>query len=104
MNDPTSSLIRALRTRFSDLTVEQAESRSWASGTFIGTRHKLTFRSEGEHAEASADAFLIDLSEAEFDLRGHILADITLLSHTRGEGASGPLVRIGLEALTVEDA
>jgi hypothetical protein len=104
MSDPTTALIRAVRARFDDFTVEEAASRSWASGTFAGTRHRLTFRSEGEDVEASADAFLVDLADAEFDLRGHILADIALVSHTIGQGASGPLARISLEALTVEDA
>ncbi|MBA3677044.1 MAG: hypothetical protein H0W74_06515 [Sphingosinicella sp.] len=104
MSDPTSALIRALRGGFSNFTVEQAESRSWASGTFVGTRHKLIFRTEGDEADASADTFLADLTEAEFTLRGHILADIALISDARSEGEAGPLARISLEALTVEDA
>jgi hypothetical protein len=40
------------------------------------------------------------MTEAEFDLRGHILADIALIAEERGDGQ----VRISLEALTVEDS
>ena len=49
---------------------------------------------------AAADAFLKDLGAAEFSLRGHILADIALVSDERPDDASS--VTISLEALTVE--
>lgn len=104
MNDATTALLRALCGKFDKFAVEEVTSRDWASGTFVGTRHKLTFRSEGNEAGTAADAFLIDLAEAEFDLRGHILADITLVSQMRTSGPDGPPVRISLEALTVEDS
>jgi hypothetical protein len=104
MNDATTALLRALCGKFDKFAVEEVTSRDWASGTFAGTRHKLTFRSEGENSEAAAEAFLATLTEAEFDLRGHILADIALVSQMRTSGPDGPLVRISLEALTVEDA
>jgi hypothetical protein len=81
--------------------VEEIRSRSWASATFAGARHELTFRIEGEGAGAAADAFLATLTAAEFDLRGHILADIALVSEERTDEG---LVRISLEGLTVEDS
>ena len=103
MNDATSALLRAIRGRFEDLsfTIEEVKSRSWASATFIGARHELSFRIEGDHARTAADAFLRDLDAAEFRLRGHILADIALLSDERPDDPSS--VTISLEALTVED-
>lgn len=107
LNDPTTALLRALRHSLADAPgyeVEEISSRSWASGTFVGTRHALAFRLAGEGADAAADAFLADLEEAEFQLRGHILADIALVSRYRTNGADGPIVRIAVEALTVEDS
>lgn len=108
MSDSTSALLRGLRTSatfgtFRNFTLEKAHSRDWASATFSGARHAITFRLEGEDAEARADAFLGGLEEREFNLRGHILADIRLVAQTRTRGSEGPLVRIALEALTVED-
>lgn len=103
MNDATSALLRAIRSRFEGLgfTIEEVKSRSWASATFVGARHELSFRIEGEQAQAAADAFLKDLGAAEFRLRGHILADIALVSEERPDDGSS--VTISVEALTVEE-
>ena len=100
MKDATSELIRALfGVNFANFALEEARSRNWASVTFTGTRHELRFRLSGSGAEADADAFLDGLEEREFALRGHILADVALVSRSAGDGS----VRIALEALTVED-
>ena len=97
MTDATTALIDALDINFINLTMEEIRSRSWASATFAGVRHEITFRVEGENAEAEADRFLDGLEESEFDLDGHILADISLVSRTADP------VRISLEALTFEE-
>jgi len=99
MNQAADRLRRAL---FADLAgpaiVEALESRSWASITFSGERHRIVLRLAGEGADAAADRFLDGLAEREFALDGHILADITLVSDDR----RGDSVRLTLEALTVE--
>ena len=103
LNDATTAFLRAVRARCSDLAgfvLEEIRSRAWASITFSGARHELAFRLEGDGAEESAGRFLSGLESAEFDLRGHILADIALVSEERTPGCA----RIRLEALTVEDA
>lgn len=84
------------------MVIEEIRSRSWASATFVGARHELTFRIEGQGAQAAAGAFLETLTDAEFELRNHVLADIALVAEERLDG--GGCVRISLEALTVEDA
>lgn len=103
ITDPSSALLRAVRARFSgpslSFAIEELRSRSWASVTFSGARHQLSFRLDGERAEAAAAAFLASLPTAEFKLRGHMLADLALVSEERRPGQ----VRITLEALTVED-
>ena len=102
-NDATSAVLRALRVNFVNLTLtfEEMRSRSWASVTFVGARHELTFRLSGEGAAEAADQFVRHLEAKEFDLRGHIMADIALVSEERRDGEDW--VRISLEALTVED-
>lgn len=102
LSDATSALLRAVRLHlqnFGGFVLEEIVSRSWASVTFSGARHELAFRLEGPGAEDAAARFLADLDAAEFELGGHILADIALVSEERRPAWA----RIRLEALTVED-
>jgi hypothetical protein len=99
MTQAGEALQRALCADFDGLArVEALKSRSWASITFSGERHRLVLRIEGAGARAAADRFLDSLAEREFDLEGHILADIAPVADERD--ANG--VRLSLEALTVE--
>lgn len=101
--DATSALLRAIAAQFAardGFGVERIRSRSWASATFVGARHALVLGLSGATAEAAADAFVARLENIEFTLRGHIVADIALISDERR--ADG--VRIAIEALTIEDA
>lgn len=96
MRDATSSLICALSVNFVNFELREIRSRSWASATFTGVRHELALCV----SEAEADAFLDGLEDREFDLRGHILADIALIE--KSIEADGALLR--LEAITIEDS
>ena len=100
-NDATSALLRALRGSFATFTpvFEEIRSRSWASATFIGARHDLTFRVTGEGADEAAQRLAATINVTEFHLRGHIVADIALISSEPCEEG----VRLRLEALTVEE-
>ena len=103
--DAATALLRALAARFADFEglfrVEELSSRGWASVTFSGSRHRILFSLSGRGAGAAADAFLKSMEFAEFDLRGHILADIALTAEERD--ADAERVGIRIEALTVED-
>lgn len=104
MSDATSALLRSLNfMNFAGFHVEEIKSRSWASATFTGVRHQIGFRLEGLGADEAADTFLAALEEREFNLPGHILADIAPISTLRRESSEDPVVRIGVEALTIED-
>jgi hypothetical protein len=100
LNDATGALIRALRAALpADVVIEEIRSRSWASITFSGARHDIAVRLPAGEDEA-ANLFVAGLDPTAFTLRGHLLASIGLKSDERGpEG-----IRLGLEALTVEDA
>ena len=102
--DATTAFLKAVRDIFGgfEFTLEEIKSRSWASATFTGARHELTLRIAGEGALGAADDFLANLEAREFPLRGHIVADIALISDERRDGEDA--ARISLEALTVEDA
>ncbi len=84
---------------FADFVLEEIHSRRWASVTFQGGRHALSFRLEGEGAEEAAARFLTRLDARNFELRGHLLADLSLVAEERRPG----FARIRLDALTVEE-
>lgn len=106
-NDATTALLRGLRACFGEdeaLHFEEIRSRTWASATFTGARHEITMRLAGPDAPASAARFVATLGEREFDLRGHVVADIASVSSAPAPGAEGETaMRLTIEALTVED-
>jgi hypothetical protein len=102
LTDAATALLRAVRVHFvtfAGFVLEEMSSRRWASVTFQGARHELAFRLEGEGAEEAAGRFLSGLHARDFALRGHLLADLSLVAEERRPGCA----RIRLEALTVED-
>jgi len=78
------------------LTLVAAIATPWASVTFTGARHRLTLAAARSPA---LDTWLAGLAEAEFRLRGHLVADLIVKGATH-TGQPGEIV---LEALTVED-
>lgn len=102
--DAAEALARSLRGQFAGFAgiveIEELASRRWASITFTGARHRLVLRLAGPGASAAAEAFLDGLGEREFDLKGHVVADIALKGEVAVEGEEA--VRLTLEALTVE--
>lgn len=102
LTDAATALLRAVRVHFvhfAGFVLEELRSRSWASVTFHGARHELSFRLEGEGAEEAATRFLSGLRARDFALHGHLLADVTAMAEERRPGCA----RIRLEALTVEE-
>lgn len=101
IEDGTSALLRALRGKFPGqrLAFEEIVSRSWASVTFAGARHEIVFTLDGDGADRAADALIANLGDEEFALRGHLVADIALVSKQLEPNHA----RIAIEALTVED-
>lgn len=105
LTDAATALLRAIRAHlvqvvhFAGFVLEEIHSRRWASVTFQGARHRIAFRLEGEGAEAAAARFLSGLQARDFPLRGHLLADLTLVEEERRPDWA----HIRLEALTVEE-
>ena len=102
LTDASTAFLQAIRVtfvNFADFLLDEIRSRRWASVTFQGARHEIAFRLEGEGAEEAAGRFLGALDARNFQLRGHLLADISLVSEERRPG----FARIRLDALTVEE-
>jgi len=98
--DPGTQLERALVRSAAcagiALHVESAGSTSWASVTFTGARHRLRLIAP---VSSSLDGWLAALPEAEFHLRGHLVADLAVAEEAR----TGEQAEVTLEILTVED-
>jgi hypothetical protein len=78
------------------LDLRASEMKRWASATFVGAKHLLTFAGE---ASPGLDAWLAALPDAEFALRDHLVADLVVQSVRREDGAAS----VELEVLTVEE-
>lgn len=84
MRDIHKALLRDIGRRHPDLVLRSSRSEPWASVTFTGERHVYVF------APGVSPA---GLSEVEFRLSGHIVADLTVERDDEG---------IVVEALTIE--
>jgi hypothetical protein len=81
--------------------VQALDRREWASVTFTGARHRVRATIDGAGAAGAAGDFLDALPDLEFQIPGHIVADIALLVEARRDG--GDHAMLELEALTIKD-
>ncbi|MGJ3649517.1 hypothetical protein ACLB0R_13725 [Sphingomonas sp. GlSt437] len=99
--DAGALLIRAIeadaRRRGIAAVVSAATAKRWASATFNGMRHELILMLSGT---PTTENWLAGLPEAEFNLPGHLVADLAI-DATRRDGTA---LIATLAALTVEDA
>jgi hypothetical protein len=77
------------------LEIITADWVRWASATFTGARHATTWTALPSPA---LDAWLTTLPEAQFELRGHLVADVVVQAVHR----TSVSVTLEIEALTVE--
>ena len=82
-----------------EVLVSRVRSVDWQSLTFTGERHEISLRLPG--SDDAAGAGLRDgLADAEWHLRGHVVADILIVGERRD--VDGALL-VDLEALTLAD-
>ena len=96
MLDVRAHLIRALLDDAGAAAgLAHATSRPWASVTFVGERHCIALILPA----VAADRIACELAEREFAIPGHLVADIAVVSRDD----AGSTVRLGIEALTIEE-
>jgi len=105
LSKAATSLLRALIAR-SGLPRDRIllmgwRSVDWQSLTFVGERHEIELRLAGPEAQGGKARLLAGLGEAEFEIAGQIVADISV-SNTRQDPADGSIL-INLEALTIAE-
>jgi len=79
------------------VTLVEGVIKPWASVTFAGERHEFALLVEGEAANRVSKCLQRTITCEEFDLKGHLVADILINRVT----ADGETVRLDIEALTV---
>ena len=99
-----AQLLRALMTRMNlpreRMVVSHCRSVDWQSLTFTGERHEISLRLSPPQAEAALALLRTGLAEAEWALRGHVVADILIVAErAEPDGA----ILVDLEALTLSD-
>lgn len=99
-----AELLRALiaRTALDDerITIGRVHSIDWQSLTFIGERHEFSLAITGPDARAALALFRDGLAEVEWQLVGHVVADLVIVSE---QAASDGTIVVGIEALTLTD-
>lgn len=100
-----AALLRALLNRAGierdRILLSDFRSVDWRSLTFSGERHEIALRIPGPGAAAVGRRIADGLADHEFDLPGHVVADIAIVGEPR-ENHDGSL-SLRIEALTVAD-
>jgi hypothetical protein len=81
------------------ILLTEFRSIDWQSLTFIGERHEIELRVPGPEANELVDRLTAGLTDTEFSISGHVVADIGLERppvHNRDGSIS-----LHLEALTI---
>jgi hypothetical protein len=78
------------------LSLAESEMDRWASATFTGARHRITLVGR---ESAALDSWLAGLADADFALRGHLVADLQVVRVRR----AGEALTATIEVLTVEE-
>ena len=103
MSKAASAVLRALLARAGEdsdrILLTNVESTDWQSLTFVGERHQFRFSIRGPAGAELLDRFLAGLDDAEFEIPGHVVADIAVErvdKQARSEDLS-----VAIEALTI---
>lgn len=82
------------------ILVGRFHSVDWRSLTFNGERHELSLRLTGSDPAAALAQLRERISDAEWPLVGHVVADIVIVSETIKRDGS---IIVAIEALTLTD-
>ena len=91
----TRALVQQATNAGCPVMIERADCQRWESATFIGARHQISISASPSLA---LNAWISGLSEADFAIRDHLVADLVVSAVRRTDSQ----VAIDLEILTVE--
>ena len=106
MSPAAAALLRSLLIRAgvdrARILLTEFRSTDWQSLTFIGERHEIRLRIPPPDAETIASRLLDGISDAEFQVWGHFVADIAVVEEViiRPDGSA----ELTIEALTIAES
>lgn len=105
MSPAAAGLLRSLLRRAGidrdRILLTEFRSTDWQSLTFIGEQHQIRLRIPAPDSDEIAARLVNGLAEEEFEIPGHVVADVVLAGEPeRREDGS---IVIAIEALTVEE-
>lgn len=102
MSAAAAELLRALMARTGlnpdDIIIGRFHSVDWQSLTFTGERHELSLQLAGPDPEGALAVLRDGMAEAEWQLKGHVIADILIVGEKASRDGS---ITIAIEALTL---
>lgn len=105
MSPAAAGLLRSLLNRSGidrdRILLTEFRSTDWQSLTFIGEHHKIQLRIPAPDAAGIATRLIEGLEEAEFQVRGHVVADVAVSEPPREQGDGS--ISLAIEALTVAE-
>ena len=105
MSAAASGLLRALIARAGvprdRILLTDVRSTDWQSLTLVGERHQMQLRVPGMDSQMVVERMTAGLDDAEFNIRGQIVADIALIDDpvTNSDGSTS----LSIEALTINE-
>jgi hypothetical protein len=83
-------------------TLVAQRQRPWASITFTGAQHELTFRFDGTAAIEAGERLIAEAAEHEFTIPHQLVADVAVVqvNHTL---LPEPSLTVRLDVLTIEE-
>jgi hypothetical protein len=94
------SLMARARLGQDRIFISSFRSVDWQSLTFTGERHEFTLRLPAPDAGEALARLSEGLAEAEWQLHGHVVADIVIVATTPASDGS---ILVDIEALTLND-
>jgi hypothetical protein len=98
-------LLRALTARAEvpreRILLSSWRSVDWQSLTFVGERHHISLRISGPNSAAAVARLTDGLEDAEFDIPGQIVADVTVVGGP--DSSSDGSTTLNIEALTIAE-
>ncbi|QNM83481.1 hypothetical protein H8M03_03865 [Sphingomonas sabuli] len=105
LSPAASGLLRALLRRGGvkrdRILLTEFRSTDWQSLTFVGEQHQISLRLPSSDADALAALLVDGIEDHEFEIPGHVVADIVLVGDPQRQ-ADGS-VSLTIEALTVAE-
>ena len=82
MSRAASAVLRALLARAGEesdrILLTEVQSTDWQSLTFVGEQHQFRFSIRAPGAQELMNRFAVGLEDAEFDIPGHVVADLSV--------------------------